>query len=351
MAYNDAVACDAFRPGMLPLRDMKKHWTIGEFMDLDASFNFRIKAGGPAMAAGTAVNQMELDSFQSYLREFDFRICRVGFLYGSYELVEGMDKKTPLGSAGCKVNVAFIYEPPQSGDELHFELNDSDEAQAEVERAEKLAGMLGVQRVGWIFSTPPREDGFQLNCEEIIMAGELQLEAAQGVEDTSFVTIKATVNDKGETSVDAFQVSRQAMEMCAEGALEPSSKPGFCKVSSTFTAIVEGKEAKEIDNNFMLSNVPITFLTESKFVSSFPKRNRDGRAQTHDEVRKQLSKSGTNGWTFTDLLSDFQLLLYLTEFLDMDSIILGVASSIVEKRDVDDGYKIMVSSLVGLEGY
>ena len=91
------------------------------------------------------------------------------------------------------------------------------------------------------------------------------------------------------------------------------------------------------------------YFTLCNFVSSFPKRNRDGRAQTHDEVRKQLSKSGTNGWTFTDLLSDFQLLLYLTEFLDMDSIILGVASSIVEKRDVDDGYKIMVSSLVGLK--
>jgi hypothetical protein len=66
-------------------------------------------------------------------------------------------------------------------------------------------------------------------------------------------------------------------------------------VSATFTAIVEGKEAKEIDNNFMLSTVPIKMHGDSKFLSTFPKRNRDGRPQTHDEMRKQVSRFA-GGW-------------------------------------------------------
>jgi len=349
MNYDDSIKGDAWRPGMLPLRAMKKHWTIGEFMDMDDSFNFKIKGAGESMCGIANINSMELDSFQSYLRAFDFGVCRMGFLYGTVEAAvkgKGLD-----AGAKPKVRVEFCYEPPQTGDALKFELIESAEADSELERAENLAGLLGLTRVGWIFSTPPREEGFQFNCDEVIMAGELQLEAAQGVEDTSFVTVKATVDSEGKAVFDAFQVSKQAMEMCAEGALEPSTKPGFCKVSPTFTAIVEGKEAKEIDNNFMLAVVPIEMHQTSDFVSLFPKRNREGSAATHDEMRKQLSKSGTNGWTFTNLLADFQLLLYLCDFLDIGGDVTNIAAAIKEKRDVDEGYKIIISSMCGLEGY
>ncbi|GMI28158.1 hypothetical protein TeGR_g14408, partial [Tetraparma gracilis] len=129
--------------------------------------------------------------------------------YGSYALAEGADPKTAkVGGADNEVKVDFIYEPPQAGDETRFELLDTDEAAAELERVEALAGMLGVRRVGLVFSHPPREAGFQFSGEEVITAGELQLEAAEGVEDTPFVTVKATVNDEGGTVFDAFQVRR-----------------------------------------------------------------------------------------------------------------------------------------------
>ena len=36
------------------------------------------------------------------------------------------------------------------------------------------------------------------------------------------------------------------MEMVAEGVLAPSANLGHCAVNPTFTAIVEGKEAKEV---------------------------------------------------------------------------------------------------------
>ena len=175
----------------------------------------------------------------------------------------------------------------------------------------------------------------------------MQLEAADGVEDTTFVTVKVTVDAEGKAEFNAFTLSKQAMEMVAEGALELMAEPGFCKVNETFTAIVEGKEAKKIDNAFWLQNVAIK-QGEGQFVSWFPKVNRDGSIQTHAALGSQLSKSGKKGFTFEDCMSDFQALLYLTKFFPMSDV-----SNIIEgikKKKIEDGYKIMISSMAGVDG-
>lgn len=57
------------------------------------------------------------------------------------------------------------------------------------------------RKVGWIFAHPPREEGFLFSSAEVITAATLQLEAADGINDTPFVTVK---------------VSQQGM--CPEGA-------------------------------------------------------------------------------------------------------------------------------------
>lgn len=46
--------------------------------------------------------------------------------------------------------------------------------------------------MGWIFAHPPREEGFLFSSAEVITAATLQLEAADGVNDTPFVTVKAS---------------------------------------------------------------------------------------------------------------------------------------------------------------
>jgi len=97
-----------------------------------------------------------------------------------------------------------------------------------------------------------------MNAAEIIMAGEFQLEAAGGIEETPFVTVKVTQGQDGNVSVEGFQVSQQCMAMVAEEALEIDTNPGFCKVNETFTAIQEGKGSKTVENNF--------FLTVGRFI-------------------------------------------------------------------------------------
>ena len=350
-----------FRKGMLPLRDMKMAWTLNEFVALDSQFTFKIKRQESAVCNQVSLDSPSVHGFQSYLQQFQFARKRIGYMYGKFVDTDDDDGKKR------KAVVEAIYEPPQEVDSEAAEgfvlLEDPME-----ETVEQIAQMCGLTKVGWIFGHPPGRGetktdggnggggdggGYVLSNAEIIMAAELQLEAAGGVEETPFVTVKVTRGNDGNVSVEAFQVSQQCMEMVAEEALEIGADPGKCVINETFTAIQEGKESKTVDNNFFLTVVPIVQHTSDMFVSQFPRLNRDidERTPSHDELKKQLSKSGTAGWTFVDLLSDFNLLLYLSKFLDVNADYPKITQSVVN-RDVplDDGYKIIIASMAGIDG-
>merc|ERR1712194_152396 len=229
-------------------------------------------------------------------------------------------------------------------------LEDPDE-----ERVDNLAKLLGYKKVGWIYGHPPREKGHIMSAAEIIMAAEFQLEAADGVKPTPFVTVKVTVADDGKNiSFEAFQVSLQCMEMVSEEALEVNLEdPKVCSVNDTFTAVVEARNVKKVETNFFLTLVPIVQHVNDKLVYQFPKANREdyGERQSPEEMKKQLSKSGSQGWDFIDLLSDFHLLLFLSRMLDEKSDIPTICASVAD-RDVPlpDGYKIIITSMAGIDG-
>lgn len=378
-----------FRKGLLPLRDMKMAWTLQEFTAMDDKYNFKIKRQEASFVGkgGLYLESSAVSDFQNYMRKFQFQQQRFGHLYGRFEDEVGTgeedkkkkedeleQKKTELeesnnrSSSGwgarlpkseikktrqnAKVIVEAIYEPPQESDPDAAEgfviLDDPNE-----DNVKQLAEMLGLQKVGWIIGHPPREEGFQLSAAEVIMAAELQLECAGGIEPTPFVTVRVTVADNGNVVVEAFQVSLQCMEMVAEEALDIGPNPGFCYVNETFTAIQEGKASATVENNFFLTLVPINAYQTDTFVSMFPRVNRayDDRAQSHEEMKRQLSKSGQSGWTFVDLLADFALLLYLCQFLDVQTDMAKICASVKDRENVplDDGYKLIISSMAGMD--
>jgi hypothetical protein len=147
---------------------------------------------------------------------------------------------------------------------------------------------------------------------QVITAAELQLEAAGGQHTpTSFVTVKVTVDEESNTVVEGFQVSKQCMEMVAEGVLELTVHLGHFKVNPTFTVVQEGKNTNEViaanggccmcccvlnhrtklkvDVNFFLNNVPIARHESITFVATFPRLNRE-IAPTQEDLKRQLSK-------------------------------------------------------------
>ncbi|KAL3909202.1 MAG: hypothetical protein SGILL_008177 [Bacillariaceae sp.] len=343
-----------FRKGMMALRDIKMAWTLNEFVAMDAQYEFKIKRQEEAICKQVSLDTSAVNDFQAYLQRFNFARKRFAFLYGKFVETEEDGKKTTI--------VEAVYEPPQEPDpeaaEGFEQLDDPLEA-----KVEAVANMLGLKKVGWIFgggkketrSDDGPEEDYVLTSAEIIMAAEFQLEAADGVEETPFVTVKVAKDDSGGgVSVEAFQVSQQCMAMVAEEALEIGPNPAACNINETFTAIQEGKASKTVNNNFFLTVVPIKQHQSEQFVSQFPRLNRDldDRTPSKDELKRQLSKSGTSGWNFLDLLSDFNLLVYLTEFLDINADFPKICESIVDREKVplDDGYKIIIASIAGLDG-
>lgn len=74
-----------------------------------------------------------------------------------------------------------------------------------------MAGYLGKQKVGLLVAHPPREDGFFFSGFEVLLAAEMQLESAGGLDnpDTTFTTIRMTLDSKQNelVTVEGYQVS------------------------------------------------------------------------------------------------------------------------------------------------
>jgi len=319
---------------------------VADFVALDSQFEFKIKRQESAICKQVSLDVPSISDFQAYVQRFSFRRKRFGYLYGKFVKVEADDE------APTKAVVEAIYEPPQEHDSECPEgfrmLEDAEE-----ERVEQIATMLGLRRVGWVFCHEPRKKGKVLTTAELLTVADFQLEAADGVNETPFVTVTVFPTKDGAVSVEAFQVSQQCMAMAAEQALELDEDDFQCKVSDTFTAIQEGKESKTVDNNFFLCVVPIAQHTSDNFVAEFPRCNReiDERVQSHDEMKKQLQKAGSAGWTFEDRLSDFNLLVYLSRFLDMNADFPKICASLSDRKiPLDDGFKLIIKSMAGMEG-
>ena len=277
---------------------------------------------------------------QDYLGTFQFQQQRMGFLYGTFEEDGG-------------VVVHAIYEPPQNCTAESFELLDDPRA----DQVERLATMLNLKRVGWIYFHPPREEGFFCSGDEIIFAAMEQLESAQGVEKTPFVTMRCTVQASEEQAAgyenvtDALQVSVQCMEMVAEGALEPDpTRRDYCAVNPTFTAIMEGKEAKAVQNSFFLKTVAIKPLETPKLQCQFPQANRM-TGQTRDELKDVISS--VQGGNLSKSLADFHLLLFLMDFQDMfnwETDMPRIAGAVLdEATPLDEGYEMILKGFAGID--
>lgn len=332
--YTSVSDKQGFRPGMMPLRSMKMQWTLNEFISLDEQFEYKLKVQDKSICNQVSIDTSSLINFQEYMRTFDFQRIRIGYLYGTF-------------SEDNKVRVECIYEPPQEATDTSFELlNDPNE-----ENVQLLASLLGLRKVGVVLAHPPRESKFHFTCSEVLFIAEQQLEAAQGINETPFVTIKVTI-DPTQNNIsylcDGWSVSQQCMEMVAEGVIGISKNLGCCTVNPTFTAYVEGKPVKEIDLNFFYNNVAI-IQHDSNLLSSFPKMNRELQIPTMNDLKTQISKSGKEGWKLESLLADFSLLLFLGNYLSFNDDIPLICRSILDPEvPLDDGYALIIRSLAGM---
>ena len=376
-----------FRPGMRSLRSMKKHWTLSEFVELDSQFEYKIKRQKFAMCHRISFNKIAGDNIGAYVDgTLNFEQCRIIYLYGRYVQLgennealteeevklqeeeeaklakeeEERKKNAPwkppadplveIERSKFGVEVEVTYEPLQDGGIEKSELLDDEER---LNKVEAIAGFLGLQKVGIMFVHPTREDAFILSDEEVLLSAEGQLLDADGIEPpTAFATVELKRNIDGHVQAEGWQVSKQCMQMLADGALVPNvnGKPGYCSVPNTFTAIVAGQPASEVHNLYFMNRVPVKFHESSIFVEEFPHFNRLDSTPSQNALKARIEKAGTKGWTFIDILSDFHLLIFLADSFTMDDM-KNICTSVIDRKvELQNGYVDLIRAIAGCYG-
>ena len=63
-----------------------------------------------------------------------------------------------------------------------------------------------------------------------------------------------------------------------------------------------------------------------------------------------VRRVGKKGWTFSDQLADFQLLLYLCNFLSPSDDLPALCRAVTEREiPLDDGYQLLIRSIAGMD--
>ncbi len=65
-------------------------------------------------------------------------------------------------------------------------------------------------------------------------------------------------------------------------------------------------------------------------------------------VKKQLAQAGSKGFSYVDLLSDFELLKFLTHLFDMKTDMPKICASVIDREiPLDEGYILIINSMLG----
>lgn len=270
------------------------------------------------------------NAFQTYVNEtLAFAAKRGGFLYGSV-------------TEDGKVQVDFIYEPPQQGmeDDLIL-LRDPQEEKL----VDAIAAGLGMTRVGFIFSQTVMQDkkDYNFSNKEVIQAAELHAET--GLKEWVTVVVKLEVNEDGGADVhfEAFQMSDMCVKLFKEDwfvrEFGENDDPKLSKMIKD--VVVGGKDVKEVDNDFFLVVVKIVDH-EGPLSSLFPIENRN-TFTSMKALKTHLER--TRSLPFVKRISDFHLLLFLAKFLDLNSDIPALTECIHLQAGVPEGYQLLIESM------
>ncbi|CAA0834480.1 NPL4-like protein 1 [Striga hermonthica] len=270
------------------------------------------------------------NAFQHYVNEIlAFAVKRGGFMYG-------------MVSDEGKVEVDFIYEPPQQGTEENLILLRDPE---EEKLVEAIALGLGMRRVGFIFTQTISQDkkDYTMSGTEVLQAAELQAEG--DLKEWVTAIVKLEVNEDGGADVhfEAFQMSDMCVRLFKEDWFErdvpKDIDPKLSRMKKD--VVVGGKDVREVDNDFFLVVVKI-FDHQGPLSSTFPIENRQTPV-TMRSLKTHLDRA--KNLPFVKRISDFHLLLLLARFLDVNADVPALAGCVQVQAMVPEGYQLLIESL------
>lgn len=311
------------------LAKWKGRGTSVAVMEALEALKFKIAPQEEAYATAAAVDNDAANEFQSYLAKTHFSQQRVGICFGD------VDTETN------ETRVQVIYEPPQRGDGERYLMVEGEEAGDMTTRADTLAGMVGLKKVGIVFSARPRK--CILSALDVVFASRI-LSTLPKEDRKAFVVLVVSAAETGETLFEAYQISDLAVDLYEAGIFEDEDKqkPNGGRVACKEDVLVEGKDTKKIHTEFFLLNIPIKSC-ESWLRTSFAVENREIAPQGPSDVNKAISDESI---PYSKRLSDFHALLFLSNMFDMNSDMPGLAAAIkAQSEDIGEGYRLMIEGM------
>ena len=312
--------------------------TFGDKMTMDdlIALQTRIDRQEKPKVASLSLDRRAANVFQGYISQaLQFSIKRGGIMYGTV-------------NEELEVRVDFIYEPPQDNSKTGLALHTATEEQ---EVVDKLAEILGLKKVGLIFSqsTAEVEQEHLLSTGEIVTMGRMQ--AAEGETFTTAV-VSLTEDDEGavQISFKAYQCSEQCAGLVADGWFEGSpldtgvselTDPRDPKIEKP--VVVAGRDAKQVDNEWFLC--PVKILDhEGPLRCDFPVENRL-TAQGKAELKSYLRGEGS----MARAMADFHVLLYLAKQPNFDfNDITLLAAAVASGEEIGEGYRLIIEGYAGM---
>ncbi|CAK8544236.1 unnamed protein product [Lathyrus sativus] len=271
------------------------------------------------------------NAFQHYVNEtLAFAVKRGGFMFGTV-------------SEEGKVEVNFIYEPPQQGLEENLMFFRDPEEEKYVEA---IAAGLGMRRVGFIFtqSVSQAKKDYTLSYREVLQAAEYHAES--GLKEWVTAVVKLEVNEEAggaDVHFEAFQMSDVCIRLFKESWFDTEVKEDHDpKLSIMKKDVVVGvKDTKEVDNDFFLVVVKIADH-QGPLSSTFPVENRNTQV-TAKALKNHLER--TKNLPFVKRISDFHLLLILSRVLDVNADVPALTECVLTQSAVAEGYQILIESM------
>ena len=297
-------------------------------MEALEALKFKITAQEEAHASAALVDNAAANEFQAYLAKTSFSQQRVGICYGDVD------------DSG-QTRVHAIYEPPQKGTEEQYKLTEGEEAGDMTQRADTIAGMIGMRKVGLVFSARPRKS--LLSGYDVVFAAKM-LSSLSEEERKAFVILVVSIAESGETLFEAYQLSDLAVEMFQADAFEEEEKQkaNGGRVFCSQEVLVQGKDTKKAHTEFFLLNIPIK-SHESWLSTGFAIENRDIAPQGPGDLKKIVEDRSKPYWK---RLSDFHAILFLSNMFDMKTDMPGLVDAIKAKQDdIGEGYRLMIEGM------
>jgi len=300
---------------------------------------------------------MNVPEIQDFVRNWQVNLHmvtqRCGIMYGYYI-------EDPNYEGGYRAVVEGIYEPPQQCIDDTAVADEKDDFQPTVD---KIADALGLERLGFIFTSLGRDSEHLMTSREVLRAAKMQIANETSEHYTKYILSKfvtcithPNLKEGAQPETDVFMVSDQFCGMVRDKLIETNEKeqtnPKRVKIRKPLPGelmpdvLEAGKNTtNEFDPDWFVvkvnSGAPVK--PKSFFIHShFPRENRPGAPQLRSDIKKYLSKCSSSEPNWSKL-SDFHLLLFLARTFDVDTAKV-ICESVRDRQPVNEDLFDMVQA-------